>query len=116
MADEKRNNRDEITNRAQNPMDKPGWVEVDGERYWHCPRLFTAEKHQTLPWTLADRVRRLPNAKLLDRKTELGGWRSMTAVEFNEDVHSVARGLIGMGLQPGDRFSIMGHTLSLIHI
>ncbi|MDY6077209.1 AMP-dependent synthetase/ligase [Mobiluncus sp.] len=110
MADERRNNRDEITTRAQNPMDKPGWVEVGGERFWHCPRLFTAETHQTLPWTLEDRVRRLPNAKLLDRKTELGGWRPMTAVEFNEDVHSVARGLIGMGLQPGDRFCIMGHT------
>lgn len=111
MNDEKRESREEAEKNAQNPMDEPGWVETEGDgRYWHCPRLFTAEKHQTLPWTLADRVRRLPNAKLLDRKTELGGWRPMTAVEFNEDVQSVARGLIGMGLQPGDRFSIMGNT------
>ncbi|MCI6584296.1 MAG: AMP-dependent synthetase/ligase [Mobiluncus porci] len=89
---------------------KPGFVVEDGEKVWFNPPGFHAQKHQTLAWMLADRVRRLPNAKLLDRKTELGGWRSMTATEFNEDVHSVARGLIGMGLQPGDRFSIMGYT------
>lgn len=109
-ASSQNNSPNERDSSAQNPMDEPGFIEVDGERFWHCPRLFTAEKHQTLPWTLADRVRRLPNAKLLDRKTELGSWRSMTASEFNRDVHSVARGLIGMGFQPGDRMSIMGHT------
>lgn len=65
----------------------------------------------TVPWLLADRISRTPDATLIERKGSLGNqWRPVTARAFGEDVARVAAGLIGLGLEAGDRVGIMAHT------
>jgi long-chain acyl-CoA synthetase len=39
-----------------------------------------------------------------------GGWRDVTAAEFLEQVTAVAKGLVAVGLQPGDRVALMSRT------
>ncbi|WP_242620855.1 long-chain fatty acid--CoA ligase [Streptomyces sp. BK239] len=51
-----------------------------------------------------------PDAVVLSRKTADGEWTDVTAEQFAAQVHSVAKGLIGEGLVPGDRIAIMART------
>ena len=78
---------------------------------WTGPTLAKVEPHQTVPWILRDRAERAPHQTLIDRKSQLGGsWIHLSAAEFLTEVNSVAAGLIGLGLKPGDRMAIMAHT------
>ncbi|MDO4665032.1 MAG: long-chain fatty acid--CoA ligase [Actinomycetaceae bacterium] len=78
---------------------------------WTGPTLVTPEPFHTIPWLLEDRVKRLPDAPLMEIKTQLGGnWRRLSAKQFAAEVKSVAAGFIGMGLQTGDRIAIMSRT------
>ncbi|RAX20372.1 MULTISPECIES: long-chain fatty acid--CoA ligase [unclassified Actinomyces] len=78
---------------------------------WQAPTLIRIDEHTTIPSMLQDRVRRSAARPLIARKQEIGEtWRNMTAQEFYDDVLSVAAGLIGMGLEPGDRVAIMSRT------
>ncbi|CED91471.1 MAG: long-chain fatty acid--CoA ligase [Actinomyces succiniciruminis] len=75
------------------------------------PLIKEPESDWTVPWLLADRIARTPNATLIERKTQLGNsWVKVTARTFGEDVARVASGLIGMGLEPGASVGIMAHT------
>jgi len=51
-----------------------------------------------------------PDEAVLSRKAADGSWRDVTARAFAEEVRSVAKGLIGHGLRPGDRLAIMART------
>ena len=65
----------------------------------------------TVPWLLADRIARTPDSPIIERKAALGhSWAKVTARGFGDDVARVASGLMGMGLEPGQRVSIMAHT------
>ncbi|WP_233188370.1 AMP-dependent synthetase/ligase [Actinomyces qiguomingii] len=69
------------------------------------------EQTWTIPWLLADRIARNPDATLIERKTQLGNsWDKVTAHAFGEDVARVASGLVGVGLQAGASVGIMAHT------
>ncbi|OKL53115.1 long-chain fatty acid--CoA ligase [Bowdeniella nasicola] len=75
------------------------------------PLLVPIHERMTLPWLLEERVRRYPNHTLVERKVALGSaWQKVTSKAFANDVHQVAKGIIGLGLQPGDKFGIMAHT------
>jgi long-chain acyl-CoA synthetase len=50
-----------------------------------------------------------PDRVAFSRK-EGGRWVQVTAGEFNEDVRSVAKGLVASGIAPGDRVAIMCKT------
>ncbi|WP_194949105.1 AMP-dependent synthetase/ligase [Actinomyces trachealis] len=65
----------------------------------------------TVPWILADRVRRDPDSIIIEHKTHLGrGWQKITARYFAEEVARIAMGLMGMGLQKGQSVALMART------
>ena len=58
---------------------------------------------------ITDKVAKEPGRILLSRL--LGdGWQPVTAVEFDQEIRSVAKGLIAHGIQRGDRVAIMAKT------
>jgi long-chain acyl-CoA synthetase len=62
---------------------------------------------------LSDAVRnhaeKTPDAVAFRRK-EAGGWASITAKDFADEVSAVAKGLIASGVQAGDRVGLMSKT------
>ncbi|MDT0439306.1 MULTISPECIES: AMP-dependent synthetase/ligase [Streptomyces] len=52
-----------------------------------------------------------PDARVLSRRTEQGGWADVTAAAFAQEVAELARGLIAEGLVPGDRLAVMARTV-----
>ncbi|MDO5701598.1 MAG: AMP-dependent synthetase/ligase [Bowdeniella nasicola] len=69
------------------------------------------EDYHTLPWLLARRVRRYPRHTLIERKTSLGAaWHTISSAAFADHVMQVAKGLIAIGVEPGERLGIMAHT------
>lgn len=78
---------------------------------WHAPVLVKTEEHESVPAMFRERVKRGPREPMIARKAQMGStWREMPAQDFLDEVNLVARGLIGLGLQPGDAISIMSHT------
>jgi long-chain acyl-CoA synthetase len=59
---------------------------------------------------VARRAAEQPRAVMLRRKDAAGRWEDVTARQFADEVRSVARGLIAVGVAPGDRVAIMSHT------
>lgn len=60
---------------------------------------------------LLNRVKRDPDGTIIERKAGLGReWQKITARGFLDEVDSVARGLLALGLQAGDRMALMAHT------
>ena len=58
---------------------------------------------------ITDRAAKEPNRVLLSRP--LGdGWQPVTAIELDQEVRSIAKGLIAWGLERGDRVAIMAKT------
>ncbi|WP_432124234.1 AMP-dependent synthetase/ligase [Streptomyces sp. C10-9-1] len=57
-----------------------------------------------------DNEREAPREAVLARKDAHGTWQDVSAAEFAAEVRAVAKGLIAMGLKPGDRLAIMART------
>ncbi|VEG27042.1 AMP-dependent synthetase/ligase [Actinomyces howellii] len=75
------------------------------------PLIQEPDSTWTIPWLLADRVARTPDAPIIERKSQLGdSWTRISARAFGEEVTRVAAGLVGMGLAPGASVSIMART------
>jgi len=51
-----------------------------------------------------------PRAVMLRRKTADGTWSDITAAQFADEVHALARGFIAAGVRVGDRIALMSHT------
>ncbi|MDT0380690.1 AMP-dependent synthetase/ligase [Streptomyces sp. DSM 42041] len=51
-----------------------------------------------------------PDAVVLAREQQDGTWTDVTARQFADEVHAVAKGLVAHGLEVGDRFAIMART------
>ncbi len=51
-----------------------------------------------------------PAAVMLRRRDGSGNWQDVTASVFRDEVAELARGIIGAGLQPGDRIALMSRT------
>ena len=78
---------------------------------WHAPVLARVDKHETIPFQLQQRVQRGPRRPLAQVKHPItGDWHTVTAGEFSQHVGKIAQGLIGMGLEMGDRVAIMAHA------
>ena len=75
------------------------------------PGLGHLEPSMSLPWVLRDRLARDPAGVIFERKASLGGrFVPVTVRTFADEVTAVAKGLIGLGIEPGDRVAIMAHT------
>ncbi|MFE5210751.1 AMP-dependent synthetase/ligase [Streptomyces sp. NPDC056600] len=63
---------------------------------------------------LTDLVRRNaaqhPDTAVIARKDDAGAWQDVTAKRFLDEVHTAAKGLIGAGVQPGDRVALISRT------
>src|SRR3984957_10660434 len=51
-----------------------------------------------------------PGAVMLRRKAAAGTWADVTASQFRDEVHALAKGFIAAGVQAGDRIALMSHT------
>ncbi|MBO8201551.1 long-chain fatty acid--CoA ligase [Streptomyces smyrnaeus] len=71
-----------------------------------APRV-TAGSLADIPFTNAAEA---PGEPVLGRKGRDGAWWDMAARDFAAEVQAMAKGLIALGLQPGDRLAIMART------
>jgi long-chain acyl-CoA synthetase len=75
------------------------------------PALREVPETTTISTLLVDRVARAADATIAERRDSPGGpWLPVTARQFEDDVLSVARGLVARGIRPGDRVAIMSRT------
>ncbi len=51
-----------------------------------------------------------PGAVMLRRKTADGSWEDVTASQFRDEVHALAKGFIAGGVQVGMRIALVSHT------
>jgi long-chain acyl-CoA synthetase len=51
-----------------------------------------------------------PSAVMLRRKSADGTWSDVTAAQFKDEVHALAKGFIAAGVESGDRIALMSHT------
>jgi long-chain acyl-CoA synthetase len=50
-----------------------------------------------------------PNSTLAERQVD-GKWQKVTVAEFNDQVVAVAKGLVALGVEPGEKVGIMSRT------
>ncbi len=75
----------------------------------YLPALVAHPSTGNITNIITDRVANEPHRVLLSRP--LGdGWQSVTAVELDQEIRSVAKGLIAHGVERGDRVAIMAKT------
>jgi long-chain acyl-CoA synthetase len=76
-----------------------------------APSLITDDPPHTIQQLLAWRVEEDPNATYVERKGTLGAtWTPMSVQAFADEATAVAKGLVALGIEPGDRVSIMSRT------
>ncbi len=75
------------------------------------PNLIDVPRTFTINDILSKRVSEQGKEALFEIQSGLGGtWTPVTAEEFQNQVHSVARGLIASGIEAGDTIAIMSRT------
>ena len=75
------------------------------------PSLITFDPAMSIPRLLADRVASEPGSTYVERKAGLGAtWTPMSVQAFSNEVTAVAKGMVALGIEPGDRVSIMSRT------
>jgi long-chain acyl-CoA synthetase len=85
---------------------------LDGEvRETAVPPLVPPPTHGSLADLPFDNADAAPDARVLSRRAEDGGWADVTTAEFARQVLGLAKGLISEGLVPGDRIAVMARTV-----
>jgi len=74
------------------------------------PSLVTADERCNLTQLLALRAAQSPTASYAELKNEDDTWSPVTFAEFQAKVTAVAKGLVALGVAPGDRVAIMADT------
>ena len=75
------------------------------------PILVDPPRSENINRLLAGRLERFPDMAIVEVKVaDDAPWRTITAREFEAQVVAVAKGLVAMGLEPGDRVGIMSRT------
>ena len=73
------------------------------------PASFPVAEHDNIVSAVFEHERDDPNFVIYQRLVD-GAWKDVTAAEAAELIRSAARGLIGLGVQPGDRVAILSAT------
>lgn len=74
------------------------------------PGKITITESMNIPWIYRKIASDKPNAVAIERKSEINTWVPVTWRQLESEVRAVARGLIGLGVKPGDHIAIMSHT------
>jgi long-chain acyl-CoA synthetase len=80
------------------------WTEMSS------PSLVTAEERCNLTQLLDLRAATAPDHTFAELKAEDGTWAPVSLKEFHAQVRAAAKGLISLGIAPGDRVGIMADT------
>ncbi|WP_458245104.1 AMP-dependent synthetase/ligase [Streptomyces sp. MAI_2237] len=85
---------------------------LDGEvRETSVPPLVPPRTHGSLADLPFDNAEAEPDALVLSRRRDDGGWTDVSAAEFAQQIMALAKGLIQEGLVPGDRIAVMARTI-----
>jgi long-chain acyl-CoA synthetase len=76
---------------------------------YSTPQVLAVAPEASLLDAVADHVRSRPDGVLFTRRVD-GRWAPVTAKEFATEVSAVAAGLVGSGVQAGDRVGLMSKT------
>src|SRR6266487_3843749 len=79
-------------------------------RTYSAPALADVAGSACLTDVVFSRGDREPSAVMLRRRTSAGDWQDVTADRFRGEVAALARGIIGAGIEPGDRIALMSRT------
>jgi long-chain acyl-CoA synthetase len=75
------------------------------------PSLISFDPATSIPRILAERVEEDPGSTYVELKVGLGGtWTPMSVLEFSNNAAALAKGLVELGIEPGDRVAIMCRT------
>ena len=77
---------------------------------WESIATREATEDMNLPKMLHQRVVSHPGQVAIERRSNVGAWRPVTMETFLGEADSIARGLIGIGLEPGDHLAILAPT------
>ena len=77
---------------------------------YDSPAMVAAEPGCNATDLLVDRVVRTPELAIFAVPTPEGGWKDVTAAEFQGQVTALAKGLIATGIEPRDKIGLMCKT------
>jgi long-chain acyl-CoA synthetase len=79
-------------------------------REYSIPALAEIPVSANLADMVTRRAAEQPRAVSLRRKAAAGTWEDVTTAQFRDEVHALAKGLVAVGVAPGDRVAIMSGT------
>lgn len=74
------------------------------------PLLITLPGSSNLTDLLSQRMRTAPHAVVAEVRRGTGSWEPVSAAQLDAQVVAVAKGLVAMGIEPGDLVGIMART------
>jgi long-chain acyl-CoA synthetase len=79
-------------------------------RDYSIPALAEITDNASLADVVFSRAESEPKAAVMRRRSADGSWRVVTAATFRDEVAALAKGLIALGVEPGDRVALMSAT------
>jgi long-chain acyl-CoA synthetase len=79
-------------------------------REYSVPATFRIGAEENLVDAVYDNAEHAPTAAVFRRRADAGVWSDVTAAQFAEEVTTAARGLIALGVGPGDRVGLLSRT------
>jgi long-chain acyl-CoA synthetase len=79
-------------------------------REYSIPALAEIPGSANIADVVARRAAEQPSAVMLRRKAAAGTWADVTAAQFKDEVHALAKGFMAAGVEPGDRVALMSHS------
>ena len=77
---------------------------------WESVARREASEDMNIPKMLHRRAREHPGQVAVERRSPVGDWRPVTIDEFLAEVDTMARGMVGLGLEAGEHLAILAPT------
>jgi long-chain acyl-CoA synthetase len=77
---------------------------------FEVPAVVPADPNANVSDLLVERVKATPSLALFAIPDGSGGWRDVSAAEFQRDVVALAKGFVAAGIQPGDKVGLIART------
>ena len=77
---------------------------------WESVARREATEDMNIPKMLHRRAREHPGQVAIERRSPVGDWRPVTIDEFLAEADTMARGLVGLGLEAGEHLAILAPT------